>query len=408
MKKAIVIGAGIGGLATSIRLAKKGYHVSVFEKNDYPGGKLSTFNLGKYRFDAGPSLFTMPHFVTDLFTLAGEIPSEHFTYKKDIHCEYFWEDGTRLTAYSDRNRFCKTVEKQLDVPAQTVHNYLERAQKKFNLTAPLFLEKSLHKLRTFLNKETRKAIYGLGSLELFKSLHQVNEEQLKNPYLIQFFNRFATYNGSDPYQTSGIMSLVQHLEEHYGTFIPNQGMGAITESLFQLAQRMGVKFHLGQSVDSIEIENKRAVGIKVCNKRHKSDLVVSNMDVVPTYKYLLPNQKQPKRTLEQERSSSALIFYWGIKKSFPKLNLHNIFFSQNYSKEFQAIFQDKTLSGDPTVYVNITSKDVLSDAPAGCENWFVMINAPADNGQDWDALITQTRNKVLEKLSRILGQDIAF
>ena len=408
MKKAIVIGAGIGGLATSIRLAKKGYHVSAFEKNDYPGGKLSTFNLGKYRFDAGPSLFTMPHFVTDLFTLAGEIPSEHFTYKKkDIHCEYFWEDGTRLTAYSDRNRFCKTVEKQLDVPAQTVHNYLERAQKKFNLTAPLFLEKSLHKLRTYLNQETRKAIFGLGSLELFKSLHQVNEEQLKNPYLIQFFNRFATYNGSDPYQTSGIMSLVQHLEEHYGTFIPNQGMGAITESLFQLAQRMGVKFHLRQSVDSIEIENKRAVGIKVCNKLHKSDLVVSNIDVVPTYKHLLPNQKQPKRTLEQERSSSALIFYWGIKKSFPKLNLHNIFFSQNYSKEFQAIFQDKTLSGDPTVYVNITSKDVLSDAPAGCENWFVMINAPADNGQDWDALITQTRIKVLEKLSRILGQDIA-
>ena len=152
---------------------------------------------------------------------------------------------------------------------------------------------------------------------------------------------------------------------------------------------------------------KRAVGIKVGNQRLKADLVVSNMDVVPTYKHLLPNQKQPKRTLEQERSSSALIFYWGIKKSFPKLNLHNIFFSQNYSKEFQAIFQDKTLSGDPTVYVNITSKDVLSDAPAGCENWFVMINAPADSGQDWDALIAQTRIKVLEKLSRILGQDIA-
>ena len=88
-------------------------------------------------------------------------------------------------------------------------------------------------------------------MELFKSLHQVNEEQLKTPILIQFFNRFATYNGSDPYQTSGIMSLVQHLEEHYGTFIPNQGMGAITESLFQLAQRLGVKFHLRQSVDSI-------------------------------------------------------------------------------------------------------------------------------------------------------------
>ena len=139
MKKAIVIGAGIGGLATSIRLAKKGYHVSVFEKNDYPGGKLSTFNLGQYRFDAGPSLFTMPHFVTDLFILAGETPSEHFTYKKkDIHCEYFWEDGTRLTAYSDRDRFCKTVEEQLDVPAQTIHNYLERSQKKLPNSPAVF------------------------------------------------------------------------------------------------------------------------------------------------------------------------------------------------------------------------------------------------------------------------------
>ena len=407
MKKAIVIGAGIGGIATSIRLANKGYEVTVYEKNSYPGGKLSSFSLGDYRFDSGPSLFTMPDFVTELFALSKEDPSASFTYKKkEIHCEYFWEDGTQLTAHSDRKKFCQTAESQLGVPAKKIQVYLEKAQHKFELTAPLFLEKSLHKLSTYLNKETVKAVLGIGKLELFKSLHQVNSEQLDNPYLIQFFNRFATYNGSDPYQTSGIMSLVQHLEEHYGTYIPTEGMGSITDSLVALAKRLGVTFLYDQQVEEIVIAQKRATGIRLNGKWVPSDLVVSNMDVVPTYRKLLPNQKQPKKTLEQERSSSALIFYWGIRNSFPKLNLHNIFFSKDYPAEFKAIFENKTLSDDPTIYVNISSKDVPSDAPEGCENWFVMINAPADYGQDWNALIARTRSLVIQKLNRILEVDL--
>lgn len=407
MKKAIVIGAGIGGIATSIRLAKKGYQVTVYEKNSYPGGKLSSFSLGDYRFDAGPSLFTMPHFVTELFALSDEDPNSFFSYKKkEIHCEYFWEDGTQFTAFSDREKFCQTAEKQLGVPAERIHAYLEKAQHKYELTAPLFLEKSLHKLSTYLNKETIRAVLGIGKLELFKSLHQVNSEQLENPYLIQFFNRFATYNGSDPYQTSGIMSLVQHLEEHYGTYIPTKGMASITESLVALAKRCGVHFLYEQQVEEIVIDQKRTTGIQVNGKHMPSDLVVSNMDVVPTYRNLLPNQKQPEKTLRQERSSSALIFYWGVRKSFPKLNLHNIFFSKDYAAEFKALFENKTLSDDPTIYVNITSKEVPSDAPDGCENWFVMMNAPADYGQDWETLIARTRSVVIQKLNRILGVDL--
>ena len=342
MKKALIIGAGIGGIATSIRLATKGYQVSVFEKNDYPGGKLSAFTLGAFRFDAGPSLFTMPHFVTELFSLAGEDAGSFFKYKKkDIHCEYFWEDGTRLTAYADRKRFCDTVEAQLNVPAQRVHRYLDKAQKKYDLTAPLFLERSLHKIDTYLNKETRKAILGLGQLELFKSLHRVNKEQLQNPYLVQFFDRFATYNGSDPYQTSGIMSLVQHLEEHYGTFIPRHGMGAISESLVALAKRKGVCFHMNQKVDRIVVNNKKIEGIEVNGQLVKADVVVSNMDVVPTYRHLMPLQKQPKRTLEQERSSSALIFYWGIEKYFRNSTFTISFFQKTTSKSLKIFSETK-------------------------------------------------------------------
>ena len=135
---------------------------------------------------------------------------------------------------------------------------------------------------------------------------------------------------------------------------------------------------------------------------HMADVVVSNMDIVPTYRHLMPAQKAPEKSLRQERSSSAVIFYWGVNRSFPDLDLHNIFFSEDYKAEFDALFADKTLTADPTVYVNITAKDVQGDAPVGKENWFVMINAPHDVGQDWDTLSQELRKVILDKLNRIL------
>ena len=329
MTKAIVIGAGIGGLATAIRLAKKGYAVEVFEANDYVGGKLSTFTLGDYRFDAGPSLFTMPQFVDDLFTLCGENPTDFFQYnRKEVACHYFWEDGKRLTAYGDTERFVKEVEAELAVPAATLKRYLTRAKKKFDRTRSLFLESSLHKWQTYLRKETLIGIANYFSFEIDTSLNDVNTRQLKEPHLVQFYNRFATYNGSNPYKTPGMMTLVQHLEQHYGTYIPKKGMCEISASLYALAKRMGVGFHLSSPVSEILVENKKAVGVCVKEAKHLADLVVSNMDVVPTYRKLLPNQKQPEKVLSQERSSSAVIFYWGVGKSFSQLDLHNIFFFQ--------------------------------------------------------------------------------
>jgi len=130
------------------------------------------------------------------------------------------------------------------------------------------------------------------------------------------------------------------------------------------------------------------------------------MDIYPTYKRLLPQLKPPKRTLSQERSSSAIIFYWGIENSFDALDLHNIFFSDDYQKEFEAIFEHQTVCDDPTIYINITSKDVPSDAPEGCENWFVMINTPADHGQDWDIMVNKLREVVISRLSKELGTPI--
>ena len=224
--------------------------------------------------------------------------------------------------------------------------------------------------------------------------------------MIQLFDRYATYNGSDPFQTSGIMTLIQHLEGHFGTFIPLKGMESITQSLFELAKKIGVNFIFNRRVTEILVAQSRVNGVKLGAEKYPAELVVSNMDIYPTFKKLLPKAKPPTKILNQERSSSAVIFYWGIQQSFKELELHNIFFSDDYKAEFNAIFKTHTVCEDPTIYINITSKDIPTDAPKGCENWFVMINTPADYGQDWDALVQRLKKQVLKRLSKELGTSI--
>ena len=407
MKKAIIIGSGVGGLATALRLKAQGLDVVVFENNSYPGGKLSSFNLGQYRFDAGPSLLTMPHYIDELFELFNENPKDYFNYKrKDISCKYFWEDKTVLNAYSDKNKFINEINKVLKVDKNIVTKYLLKAKKKYDLTKNIFLEQSLHKIKTYLSSDLIKGIFNLYIFQINKTLDTVNQDELKEPHLVQLFNRFATYNGSSPFKTPGMMTLIQHLEQEYGTFVSEKGMINISKSIFDLAKRNGVKFQFNKLVNEIVVKNNKVVGVKVNNTVIESDFVVSNMDIVPTYKKLLKKSYQPKKVLNQERSSSALIFYWGIKKTFKNLELHNILFSNNYKKEFDSIFELGTISDDPTVYINITSKDVVSDAPKESENWFVMINSPNDTGQDWNEIIKTVRKNTINKINRTLNIDI--
>lgn len=407
MKKIAVIGSGVAGLSTAIRLQNSGFKTDVYEANSYPGGKLSQVQLGAYRFDAGPSLFTMPHFVDDIFLETGKKPEDFFEYKKkDIICKYFYEDGTRFTAFADKTEFARHAGEVFNENPEKVLNYLKRNKKKYDLTSGIFLERSLHRIDSYLNTDTIKAIANLGSLDIFSTLNDVNEKAFSNAKLIQLFNRFATYNGSSPYLTPGIMSMIPHLEQHFGTFFPLKGMHHITTSLYELAKQTGVNFHFNNEVTQIKLTNGKAKGIIANGTFYEYDIVVSNMDVVPTYRKLLKGTKCPEKILKQERSSSALIFYWGIKKQFHELDLHNIFFSTDYKKEFDAIFNKNEVYHDPTVYINITSKDKPDDAPNGCETWFVMINVPGNKGQNWNKIIRESRINILEKLSRILNTPI--
>lgn len=406
-KTAIVVGAGIAGIAASIRLAVKGYQVKIFDANPYPGGKLTAFAKDSYRFDAGPSLFTMPQYVDDLYRLAGKNAEDYYTYKrKDTVCNYFWDDGLTLTAYADKIRFAEEVEKANLAKADDVLKHLDTSAFLFNKTHKFFLERSLNKISSYTDPDVFGTLAAVHKLSLMSTLNRVNEKRFKHPKMVQLFNRYATYNGSSPYLAPGVMQIIPHLEYNVGTFIPDGGMHSITKGLVKLAEDLGVLFHLGEKVTKIHINNGRAEAVSTHRNRYECSIVVNNADIKPAYKYLLTDVPPPKKQLAQEPSSSALIFYWGVKKAFPQLDLHNIMFSNDYKTEFDYIFSKKDVFNDPTVYINITSKDVKGDAPDGCENWFVMINVPSNSGQDWDDIIARSRKNILKKISHNLKTDV--
>lgn len=414
MKKAIVIGAGIAGLATCLRLIKKGYQVTVVEKNSYTGGKLHALEQDGYRFDLGPSLFTMPEFLLELFELHGENAEDYFKYiKKEVICNYFWQDGTRFSAPANLDTWIQTAAIFFNESEDRLRKYLEQSERKYNITAPIFIEKSLHNYKTYLSIKTLKGILNIGHLHIFKTLSAYHDKLFTNKKLKQYFNRFATYNGSSPFKTSAIMSMIPHLEMQKGTYFPIEGMHSISQSLYKLALKKGVIFLLNTETIEILVSQKKVIGVliketeKQNTKEIYADVVVSNSDVFNTYENLLPSVKTPNKIKNQERSSSGLIFYWGIKKVFPELDLHNIFFNKDYEEEFKAIFQNKTLPIDPTIYLNISSKEKPSDAPSGSENWFVMINAPACENQDWVHLKKIAKETILKKLSEYLSADIS-
>ncbi len=402
-----IVGSGIAGIATSIRLAASGYRVKIFEASSTAGGKLNEFYLGPYRFDLGPSLFTMPTYVDELYHLTGRDPRHYYQYRPLEHTNnYFFSDGFNLKGYTDPLRFAEEVNTKLDVPAERIRRYLEHSDFIKRYTQDVFLNRSLSKLSTYFRWGTLQSFLRIPRMDIFKTMHEANVQRLKHPKLVQLFNRFATYNGSNPYAAPGILNIIPGLEHLDGVYFPKGGMYSITKGLLKLADELGVEIHLNERVEQIEISNGHVKSVRTTKSTYPSEIVVSNSDIVPTFRRLLKDQRLPEKILGQERSSSAIVFYWGINRPFSKLELHNIFFSGNYPEEFRTLFKDLDISDDPTVYINITSKEHPDDAPPSHENWFVMVNAPYNNGQDWAEITARTRKNVIRKLSKILKCDL--
>ena len=406
-KKVIIIGSGIAGLASAIRLSNYGYSVIVFESNTDVGGKISEINKNGYRFDTGPSLFTMPELMDELVKIGYKNANKKFDYKEiDITCSYFFDDGVVLNAYSDNKRFIDEVSNKLNVDSKIIRKYLNYVAFLFKSTNKIFIKKSLHKLSTYLSIETLFSFFKIPFLSIFKSMNKTNTQKLKNPKLIKIFNRYATYNGSNPFLAPGILNVISHLELNEGVFLPNKGMRSIVNCLYEICIKNGVVFKLGSKVDKIDLMDNIVKGIYSKKEYYSADIIISNIDIHYVYNNLLNKPNYLNNHTKNNRSTSAIIFYWGIKKTFEKLSLHNILFAKDYENEFNEIKNSKNIQSDPTIYINITSKHIVTDAPKNSENWFVMINVSHNKGQNWDLLVQNARQKIIKKINRFLNTDI--
>jgi len=409
-KRCAIIGGGLGGLAAAIRIAGYGVTVDLYEQHGHVGGKANELHVDGFRFDTGPSLLTMPFVLESLFADAGETVKDYLTIDPLAqHCKYFYPDGTEITAFADRDDFAREIEAKTNDRAGNVKKYLSYAKGIYDLSADLFLFNDIHELSTYREQGSPRTLLNLWRLDSLRTVHRANSAFFHDPRVIQLFDRYTTYNGSNPYQAPATLNIIPHVEYNMGSIIVREGIYRIPQALRELAEKQGVTIHTNRRVERIVHANKRVKGIILDGDMLPYDCVCSNADVYTTYRDLLEDEtsRGAKRYRRLEPSSSALVFFWGVRGGLSdKVGVHNILFSADYKEEFGELFDRKICPHDPTVYIYCSSLFNPSDAPTGNENWFVMINAPYDDGQDWGREMHESRKRIVHKIDSLLHIDI--
>lgn len=407
-KRVIVVGAGLSGLSAAIRLALAGAKVKVFDSRSGPGGKAFTERLGAWRFDTGPSLLTMVEVFYKLFQQAGRRLTDYLTpVKLDPVCHYWFADGTFFQVGSGPEGLAKSLVGAGLATEREIQRFLKYARTLYRAAGPLFLENPLN-YGLLTNPTFWKSVWFLPRLDATRTMMQALRSFFKDPRAWQYFGRYATYNGSSPFRAPATLNLIPWVEMQ-GAYGVREGIYAIPLALEKLGRELGVEFVYNTKVQQVEHHNKRVTGVRIQGQEEVvyADVVVSASDVHETYRLIQePGSPWNLRYKATEPSSSGFVFYWGIENSFPEMGLNNIFFSGDYEREFREIFEESRLPTEPTIYVNIGSKLTPEDAPPGGENWFVLVNAPYHQGQDWTAEGTNLRERVLNILEKRLGKPI--
>ena len=396
-----IIGSGISGLAVAIRLSRAGKRVFVYESGATYGGKMGVFEKDGYRFDMGPSLFTLPDQLSDL--LDDDLKIE--TIRLKTLNRNFFSDGKVFDAPADSVAFAEEASKAFEIDKRILRDYLKEAKALWELTAPVFIYRSLHRLKDLMKWSNYHYLYRWTQLRPFTSLHRYNQRRFGNSGLVMLFDRYATYNGSNPYLTPATLRVISHLENNLGAYLPVRGMRSIVDALYQQAIRLGVEVIFNARVSNIVRVGERWE-LTFNDSIQGYEKVINTIDVRTFYREIFKNKSLLLKESKKELSTSALIFYWGIARRIEKLDVHNVFYSSNYHEEFKELKRGTKLFDDPTVYVYNSSVVIKEDAPENCSNLFIMINAPTDRGQDWVSWVNQIRPMILRKLEKALGEEL--
>jgi phytoene desaturase len=398
----LIIGAGVGGLSAAIRLAVAGERVIILEKNAQIGGKMYQIEHDGYRWDTGPSVITMRHVFEELFRVAGRNLDDYLTLLPlEPLTRYFYPDGMMFDATSNLSRMAEQIAEWDERDVAGYFRYLAYVATIHRITGPVFIYDKPPRPASFLKVPITEWL----KADPLRQMQPAINSFVKSPYMRQLLGRFATYVGGSPYLAPATLNVIAHVEMTGGVWYPQGGIYTIAQALGKLADELGVEIRTNTPISKIDVQNGRAVAVITdSGERIDGKAILANADVTTVYEHLLPREIAEKRLnklKKQEPSGSGFVMLLGVEGNHQQLAHHNIFFSGDYRREFDSIFKKGHPADDMTVYIAITSKTDPTHAPAGHENWFILVNAPALSSQyDWNVQKLVYRDKVLDQLAR--------
>ena len=402
---AIVIGAGIGGIATAARLAKNGYNVTVLEKNATPGGRCNQIVRDGHRFDIGPTLFLMPEVWEETFASLGEKMSDYLDLRRiDPTYKVHFDDGLQLELTSNIG----DMQTQLEAVEKTAFtgflNYIAEGAKHYKISLEKFVGRNFFSIFDYFSLKNLPLIFKLKALDKhYRNTGRFfKDERLKAAFTFQ-----NMYLGLSPYDAPATYSLLQYTELAEGVWYPMGGMYAGIQALVKVAEKLGVKFIYDAPVKKIEVNGEKVLGVVLEDGRtFSSDIFIGNADLPYIYKELLPDPVEAKKLDEKLYTCSTIMFYWGVDKQYPQIAHHNVFLGGDYKASFDQIFNDHSLPDQPSFYVHAPVRTDPAAAPEGQDTLYVLVpvgHLDAASEQDWGERIQRARQTVFERLSKEMG-----
>ena len=395
--KVVVIGAGVAGLAAGVRLAALGHQVRVLEQAAKPGGKCGRVELDGYRFDSGASLLTMPWVFSELFATTGAPLDEELELMRvEPGTSYRFADGSALRLGADLPPTLAELDRWSVGAAEDWVRFLGTAAAMWDASQPFLNGPPPWPPHRPRPGERTPDPRDLARVRPWSTIRGLARRHARDPRLRLVIERFATYAGADPRRAPAALALAGYVEHAFGAWHVRGGVYALVEALARRLTSLGAELRLDAAVGRICISEGRVEAVECAGERIACDLVVSSADAERVHGELLGRAPGRRR----ERSLSGFALMLGLRGRTPGLAHHNILFPSDYDAEFDDVFVHRRPARDPTIYVAASSVSDAGEAPPGCENWFVLVNAPTHvDGLDWEAEAEAYEEALLDRLS---------
>lgn len=403
----IVVGAGVGGLCAAVRLAHAGYQVEVVEKADGPGGRCGRLSSNGFSFDTGPTLLLMPEVLEETFAAVGRKLSDYLALRRcDPNYRLHFRDGSDVTFTTELTQMANELERIEPGAFRRYLEFLALGREQYKVSLERFVGRNFDSvLQMFTPGNLREVLRIKAHKKMYAEVWRFfGDDRLRAAMTFQ-----TMYLGISPFEAPAVYGLLPFTELAVGIWFPQGGLYAVPLALEKLGRELGVRFHFGANVSSIDVEAGQARGVTLKDgTRLAADAVVCNADLPWAYKNLIdPQVSQLPRAEKLKYTSSAFMMYWGTRKKYPGLLHHNVVFGGDYRGAFRDIFERLVVPEDPAFYINAPAHSDPSMAPEGKDSLYVLVPVPNREANiDWGIEGPRVREKVLSRLAELGHADL--